>query len=466
MQNVQNSGIDSQATHVGSDDINYGFYPYCRARQVWEYIIYFLSMVCLWEIPYEIFFNLDKTFYYVLPALFIDLFYLIDIFIVLRTGVLHYGVVKLDKKSIRMNIPTWKLIVYWLSLWPYYMIGFFAKSKPVFNALVCLKLLRMLRLRDAGRVIKNTLVYNHPVSRFMTLFCILITIAHYCACIFWYTGFKEIPRRSWLVEAKIITKPKEIQYFHALYYITTTILTIGYGDLHPYTFPEVCVVIGVEAVGVFFYNYLVSNMVSIVADPSRNSFLSKYQRIYSAFKSRGVSAESMGELMRYYEYVWERDRDRADFYETASKLPDGLQKKLAYELHADVFEKVAAFQGASREALERVALALIPRIFTPGDFLLKAGRVSNRMYFINEGKVGLINSNGAIVGECDGIDGSVIGEASVLNGTPEQISSIAETYVEAFELLKEDFDEIVMVHPQIQAQLQSKGTNYQQKRSV
>ncbi|KAK8884131.1 hypothetical protein M9Y10_043237 [Tritrichomonas musculus] len=443
---------------------SYGIYPYSLFREIWEYLMFFMSMICLWEIPYEIVFNLDLTFYFVLPALFIDLFYLIDIFIVKRTGVLKYGVIKLDKESISASIPKWKFIIYCISPIPFYLIGFILHSRKVYNCFVCLKLLRMLRLYDSCWAINNTLVYNHPASRIIILFCFLITIAHFSACIFWYTGFREIPNKSWIVEAKIINKPVSIQYFHTLYYITTTILTIGYGDLHPYTFPEVCVVIGVEAVGVFFYNYLVSNLVSIVADPSRHSFLTKYQRVYSTFKSKEASKESMEELMRYYEYVWERDRDRADVYEIASKLPAKLQNKLAYELHRDVFTKVTAFQGASHEALEKVAIALIPRIFTPGDILLKAGRVNNRMYFITEGKVALINSNGMIVDECTGFKGSVIGEESVINGNPELFSSIAKTYVEAFELMKEDFDEIVMLHPQIQRTLQNTTTQHAIKR--
>ena len=416
------------------------------------------------EIPFELVFDIDFRLYRILIALSIDIIYLADIFIVKRTGILQYGIVKLDKKSISNSIPKWKFIIYCFSAVPYYMLGFALKCTETYKILVCLKLLRMLRLYDSCCVINNTLVYNHPASRIAILFCFLITIAHFSACIFWFTGKNEMPHESWLIKAKLIYKPQTIQYFHTLYYITTTILTIGYGDLHPYTFPEVCVVIGVEAVGVFFYNYLVSNLVSIVADPSRHSFLNRYQRVYSTFKSKEASKESMEELMRYYEYVLERDRDRADFYEMASKLPNGLQKKLAYALHRDVFEKVTAFQGAGHEALEKVALALIPRIFTPGDVLLKSGRVNNRMYFITEGKVALINSNGMIVDECNGVKGSVIGEESVINGNPEFFSSIAKTYVEAFELLKEDFDEIVMLHPRIQRQLQNTTTQLSMKR--
>jgi hypothetical protein len=210
-------------------------------------------------------------------------------------------------------------------------------------------------------------------------------------------------------------------------------------------------------VGVFFYNFLVSNLVSIVADPSRNSFLSKYQRVSSAFQQHKVSQESMEELLKYYEYVWERDRDRADFYETVTKLPLGLQKRLALALHMDVFTKVDVLRGAHEDALEKVAMALRQRVFTPGDCIVRAGKVTNRMFFVTAGKVSIISGTGMVLTSFDGASGFVLGEQSVLAGEEEQANAIAETYVESFELLKVDFDVIVASHPEVQEELRRRN---------
>ncbi|EAY18967.1 cyclic nucleotide-binding domain containing protein [Trichomonas vaginalis G3] len=431
------------------EEPSYGINPYHPLRRLWEYIMYYSSFIVLWEIPFEWTFNFQGKLRWVIPSLVVDSFFLADIFIVLKTGVLHRGVIKNDKDSISQTIPLWRKIIYWICPIPFYLIGYFAKNHVLYNVLLLLKVLRFFRLYDANYVIKNTLVYISPFSKISRLFTTLITIIHICACAFWYTGHVEIPNRSWLTETFMVEKPKLIQYFHTVYYISTTVLTIGYGDLHPYTFPEVCVVICVEIVGVFFYNFLVSTMVSIVADPSRNSFLNKYMRISSVFKYRRISESSMEELLRYYEYVWEMDRDRADFFETAEKMPIALQKKLALALHADVFEKVEIFKNADEEVLQSIAMALRPRVFTPGDFLIKAGRVATRMYFVTEGKVDLISPSGSLLRVNDGYSGFVLGETSVVGGDVVESSAIAETYVEAFELTKDDFDEIAEEHPQL-----------------
>lgn len=454
-----NSLTSSVTDHSGITQNTYGIYPYQLKRQIWEYFMYFLSLICLWELPFEWFFNIDRSFWYIFPALIIDLIYFVDLFVVMRTGYLQNGVIVLEKKLILDHIGKLRLILYWLSPWPYYLIGWFLNNDVVFRVLVSLKCLRFLRLHDAQQIIKNTLVYYSPLSKMISLFCGIFTIAHYCACAFWFTGFIEVPKRSWIDQADIITKPRYIQYFHTLYYITTTILTIGYGDLHPYTFPEVCVVICIEAVGVFFYNYLVSNMVSIIADPARNSFITKYRRIYYAIKNSGASEKSLEELHRYYDYVWERESGHQDFYETASKMPEKFQKKLNLTLHKDVFTNVDALCGADEEILENISMVLRPRIFSPDDFIIKAGRVSGRIFFVTEGKVIIVDTNGMIIGTFDGSSGCVLGEQSMLSGVEEVASAMAVTYVEAFELRKEDFDEIVATHPQFQSRLKNPQNN-------
>ena len=38
-----------------------GIYPYSFKRNVWEFVIYFVSMLSIYEIPFEWTFNFEKT---------------------------------------------------------------------------------------------------------------------------------------------------------------------------------------------------------------------------------------------------------------------------------------------------------------------------------------------------------------------------------------------------------------------
>lgn len=431
---------------------DYGFYPYNKLRRFWEFTMYIVSNICLWEIPLQFFFNTGWNYIYFIYSAFVDILFLADIYIVMHTGILEAGVIKLDKKSVRGKVKMWRYIIYWLCTIPIMFFGLLYKggSSDIFRYLVIFKLIRLFRLYDSYKTIRGTLAYINNFTKLLTLVCNLFTVAHFSACVFWYTGYREIPMKSWLVEAYIVQKDKYIQYFHTLYYITTTILTIGYGDLHPYTFPEVCVVVCVEIIGVFFYNFVVSNLVSIIADPSRSSFIKKYLRIYSAFKYRKVKKSSKEDLMTYYEYVWERNRDRTDFYETIEQIPEELQKKVLLSLHIDVFNKLKAFEGVSDELFKQIAMSLKLQLFAPGDILIKAGKPSSGIFLLTEGIIEIKNAHDVTTDTIDCKNGCVLGEQSILENTNEKISAIAKTYVESFQLLKEDYDEIVLLNPQIQ----------------
>ena len=435
------------ATYYGTEESEhqetYGIYPYHPLRRTWEYAMYIVCLLSLWELPFEWFFNFPLRWYWILPALFMDALCFADNFIYERTGVLHYGLIELDRESIRGDLKMWKRVIFWMTPWPLYLLGFFMNNRLVFRILVCLKILRIVRLVDARNRINDTLIYISPISKISILFSILFSIVHVCTCIFWFIGNQELPGESWLTNVvQISDKDEFVQYIHTFYYATTTILTIGYGDIHPYTFAEILCVICMEACGVLFYNFLVSSMVSIVANPSKTSFMSRYHRIYAAFKWRGVSDEALLELLRYYDYVWEQDRNQLDFYETVQKMPESLQKRLALALHLSTFNKIEKLRNCDLDILESIALALKPKVFTPGDYLIKAGRVSSRLYILAEGTVDVISREGLRLKTFDGSAGVIIGESSLVTGQEEPASIMANTYVEAFELSKDEFEEI------------------------
>lgn len=422
-------------------------YPYSTKRKIWEFIMYAIAMISLYEIPFEWAFNFAKTKYYVLPAFILDAFFIADLYVLENTGVLVDGIVMSDRRSIRHHIPKWRYILYWVSPWPFYLIGWLIDNDIAYNVCVTLKALRILRAIDANRTITNSIDYYSIGAEIYLLFFQMVFITQLSTCGFWLVGHFEDPDESWLTTSGIGSKSLWSQYFYTFYFASTTVFTIGYGDIHPNTFSEMIFVIIIECVGVFFYNYMVSNIVSFVTGPSRKQFFWNFKNYYLTFERRGLDMNSLHEVSTYFEYLWEKDRNRQAFYEAASKLPTGLQKRIELALHMEVFQKVNSFKNLSEDKLQKLAVLLHPRIFTPGDSLVFSGRVSKRMFFITSGKVSLYNNQGSLLANFDVQSTLLIGETSVVLGRAEQATAIADTYVEAFELLKEDYDQLEEIHP-------------------
>lgn len=446
-QENRNIVINNTIKFYKASQDSYGIYPYRKSRRFWEYAMLLVSTISLMELPFDWVFNFDRTAAYVLPALALDAFYFADLYVVYHTGVLIHGVVRTDKETIVKSFKLGKKIVYWIVPWPFYLIGFLIHNNIVYDILVGIKLLRFLRLHDAYYAIRNKIIVYGAISRMYALFCFLLIIIQYFACIFWATAYYEHSDKTWLKLTGTDQYSKFSQYLRTFYYITTTVLTIGYGDIHPFTLNEMCVVIFIELIGVIYYNFFLSTMVSIIADPVNSEFFKRFKSLYTTLRSQGLTNTSLHEVLTYYEYVWDKDKNRTEFFDAASKLPLALQKKLELALHMEVFNSVDALRNKPEAALEKVAISLQPRIFSPSEILLRAGHVSRRMLFITNGKMSAYSAQGSLLQTLDGAKGCVLGEPSLILGRSETATIIAETFVEAFELTKEDYDDIPEIHP-------------------
>lgn len=428
---------------------NFGIYPYSLERRFWEYTMLLMSCISLMELPFEWLFNFPKTKRYVFPALAIDIFYFADLYVFYHTGILVSGIVRTDKESIMKSLKRWKKAIYWIVPWPFYIIGYLVHNDYVYNALVLIKVLRIVRLIDAHHEIRNKIIIYGAASTMYILLCYLLLIVQYLACIWWAVGNYQKGNNTWLIQSGVAEYSKISQFFRTYYYITTTITTIGYGDLHPYNMTEMIVIIFIELIGCFYYNFFISMMVTIIADPVLLTFYRSFRSIYLTLKSQGLNDNSIHEVLVYSEYIWDKDKDRSEFYDAVSELPISLQKRLELALHMEVFNMVNSLKDKPDYALEKVAYKLKPRIFSPGENLITNGQVSQKMVFIKSGKMSAYSSTGSLVQNLDGKNGCVLGEPSLLLGRSETVTVIADTFVEAFILTKEDYDDIPEIHPQI-----------------
>lgn len=448
-KSIDSEILDNTVKLYNASRDQYGIYPYSRVRRFWEYTMLLMSCISLMEIPFDWLFDFPRTKAYVFSALALDAFYFADLYVFYHTGILVCGIVRTDKESIMKSLKRWKKFIYWIVPWPFYIIGYLLHNNYVYDALVLLKFLRILRLVDAHNEIRNKIIIYGAASTMYILLCYLLLIVQYLACTWWAIGKYQNGTNTWLIQSGVAEYSKISQYFRTYYYITTTITTIGYGDLHPYNFNEILIFIFIELIGCFYYNFFISMMVTIVADPLKLAFYRQFRSVYQTLKSQGLDDDAIHEVLVYSEYIWDKDKDRSEFYDAALTLPISLQKRLELALHMEVFNMVNSLKDKPDYALEKVAFKLKPRIFSPGENLIVNGQVSKKMIFVKSGKMSAYSTTGSLVQTLNGTNGCVLGEPSLLLGRSETVTVIADTFVEAFILTKEDYDDIPEIHPQI-----------------
>ncbi|XP_031433622.2 potassium channel KAT4-like isoform X2 [Clupea harengus] len=258
------------------------FRPDDRFAKSWNIIILWCVIVSIFTESWVLFFanNLETGgFYYkhmglmyLLLSVLIDCVALIDIFINLRIEVMTKDGYSTDFISIFNNYrKSWNLYFDVLAIFPFDFFSFVYTGELHWRNLTYFRLNRLLWIRKVYCHFKKSekdLDNDLFVQRSAKCIFLLIFILHVCSgCLYlagcsnyrcdedswaWNTGLKE-------------TQSNFYHYMVAVYWATTTMTNIGYGDILPSSMTEKLVAGMVGLVGLFMFNYIVSQIYATLS---------------------------------------------------------------------------------------------------------------------------------------------------------------------------------------------------------
>jgi hypothetical protein len=356
------------------------------------------------------------------------LFFLADIFFTLRRPVTIEGkVLPPSRGGVRHYLTHWFPIDL-LATIPFHL--FFANPY-----LQLLRLLKLARLVPMLRHWRQRKLQNIPLLRLLSFVYWLGLIAHWLAC--GWLALRGMPADmdNWTA------------YLRALYWCITTLATVGYGDITPSTNAQTIYAMVVMILGVGVYGYVIGNVASLLAnlDRARAHYLANLERLATFLTYRNVPPPLQRRIYEYYNYLWE---NRLGYDESAvlAELPSTLRTEVSLALNQDFIQKVPFFKGASQELIRDIALELRPVIFTPGDYIFRAGEVGHQMYFIGHGTVEVLSADGQMI-YATLTDGNFFGEIALLFSQPRTASIRALDYCDLYALSKETFERVVTHYP-------------------
>ncbi|KAK7130607.1 hypothetical protein R3I94_015923 [Phoxinus phoxinus] len=319
---------------------------------------------------------------------------------------------------------------------------------------------------------------------------LLPEIKHNCTKLSWVTHLDT----SFNIDFETVTFQE--LYLMSLYFVTTTICSVGFGDIHPYVTSSKVLMIFLMIAATLFCGWLSGTVTAMLAntDAMRAAYTENTDSMKLFLKSHKITGALYDRVIGFYTFRWVHtkgfDQDKLSEYLPSSLVSDistvlyadfiaklfGLKilRKSTHEsetcplsnvaiakagkLNGPFFEKILTKEGREQLESDGCFIRLLARsmsqcLYRSGDLIYKQDDIGSEMYFIHRGEVGVLsNDESAVLFKLK--PGHYFGERGLLLGEARPATARAATNCELYVLSKKSLDEILKHYPSIYKHLQ------------
>lgn len=438
-------------------------HPQGAFLQNWNFLMLLLVVLNGMRVPYNVVFATRHSVsfgpFYFLDS-FMDLLFLIDIFVHFRTAFMEEGILVTDRSVLARKYVRGYFLLDLLASLPLDLLCLLPDtSLQCRPATRSLRLLRCVRIPDYFDRWERDIRLN-PVSIRIAKFLLMVALTvHWFGCCWWAIGESDGTGDNWVRTVRLLpgtdleSSQRRSQYIASLYWVIMTVTTVGFGNIVATTTEESAFAIGVMLVGFAMYGFILGNVASLIQslDVSATAFRNKLESIETYMIQRELGPELRAKIRSYYLYLWSTHQG-VDESELLEELPSSLRSEVALFLNREVIQKVPLFEGCDNNLISALVLRMKPQIYSPGDLVVRKDEIGHEMYFISRGTVEVGSEGFAEVFATLG-PGSFFGEMALLLDAKRTASVRTCTYCDIYMLTKSDFDNVLQDNVEFAARI-------------
>eukprot|EP00775_Hariotina_reticulata_P011835 gene11835-11979_t len=263
----------------------------------------------------------------------------------------------------------------------------------VTRAVRIVRFLRLLKLLRVARMMRLPFTIGRLERKIGTQTLRMVTMAlgmmlmlHWTACIWYYVAAMYQGQDTWIAIQNLEDADHVHKYITALYWSTTTMCTVGYGDVYGTTIREKIVAMMSMLLGASTFGYFMGTVSIMVSAMNRTHArqVSKHQAVEDFLRHRKVPGALAEKVRSYYNYVVAREVQSEEAAIIAG-LSSSLRMQVVLHLYQEAVEKVPFFSGRNPHFITSVVTYLRLEYYSPGDIVVRQGDYGDRMYFLGEG---------------------------------------------------------------------------------
>ena len=346
---------------------------------------------------------------------FNDLVYIVDLIISFFRGYYNfeYKLIKINKFILK-NYLTGDFILDFLEAIPFFSINkyicwnnsnyFYCYNYEIpsiffiLKVALILKVLKIIKIlgRKKNQALDNFLELiseNYTVERTILLAIdssIFIGIFHCFVCFHIFIG--KHTYSNWILKTNAENESLFDLYIESLYFLITTLTTVGYGDIVCNSFGERIFHILLLAVGSIFYSYIISTVGNYIKNDSHakiafNNDLNILENIRIAYPNMPFKL-----YKNIYKYLESKSssQEKYDVNSLIDALPFTLKNTILFTMYKSVIKNFKFFKkNDNSEFIAEVLTNFIPLISKKNEFLVYEGEMLEEIIFIKDGRISL-----------------------------------------------------------------------------
>ncbi|KAF8794758.1 Potassium voltage-gated channel subfamily H like protein [Argiope bruennichi] len=335
------------------------------------------------------------------------LFLWIDIVLNFRTTYVNKkGEVVANPCSIARNYLRGWFIVDLLAALPFDLL--YACNLYSRNTLMhLLKLTRLLRL---ARLLQKMDRYSQHSTIILTLLMLFFSlVAHWMACVWYVIALAEIEANpsSWdvgwlnqlankLGHSAVNQTDITTAYITALYFTTTSLTSVGFGNVAANTNAEKVFSILTMLIGALMHAAVFGNVTAIIQRmyARRSQYHTKLRDLKDFFRLHQISKELKQRMTDYFQTIWSLNHG-IDPNEILREFPDELRGDASMHLHREVLS-LPIFENAPQGCLKLLSRHVRSNFCAPGEYLVHTGDALTNIHFVCNGSMEVLQ-NGMVV---------------------------------------------------------------------
>ena len=409
----------------------------------------------------------------------VDVFFFIDMVFAFRTGyhdMAEDALITMPHDIARHYLRTWFLIDFF-SCFPIEecMLPFSdgsgsssaagaTKLLKVIRLFRLLKLVRLLKLSKYMDKIEDAVGVSPAVFEIIKLICQVSFVAHLFGCFWFYVSSNTTKETDTWYYSDYGNERKGHQYIASLYWAFTTMTTVGYGEIVPYSVGEKVYAIFIMLMGATIFAYMLANVANI-AENMRGPSAKILEQIkdVTEYLAEKNASPGMTEMVKQHFKFAMQERSSFDEAVLAERLPLPLARDILYLVHERAINAIPIFEYiAQRSIVVHLFRLMTPARFDTGIFLFKEDELVSDIFFIVSGGAEVIKRCKPL--EPDGAEqvvcakarvGNFVGHEGILYAGPSQYSVRATALCSTYSLSKHDALRLVEDHPVVALQLQT-----------